>query len=217
MTGVTVAGAAAASRRKPSGDGFEALLTPILDLAYGMALRLARNRADAEDLVQEAALRAFRAFDSFEPGTNFKAWFLRILMNQFLQGYRKHRREPETVDVENVEDLYLYARTREVGLHAWSPDPAQLLMSKLDEEQVAAAVGALPAEYRAVAVLYFMQDLSYREIAEVVGCPVGTVRSRLHRGRKLLQKALWRTAQEAGIAAAFQAESKGETHRQIYM
>jgi len=212
-------GAAAAVARGPAAPAsdFEALLMPVLQLAYGMALRLTRNPADAEDLVQEASLRAFRGFDTFQSGTNFKAWFLRILMNQFLQGYRKHRREPEMVGIDDVEDLYLYARTRETGLHGWSADPAGLLMSKLGEEQVSAALAGLPPEYRVVAVLYFMEELGYQEIADVVGCPVGTVRSRLHRGRKMLQKALWRVAEEAGIPATLRAETKLDADRQIHV
>ncbi len=196
---------------------FTALLAAVLDQAYRTAMHFSRNRLDAEDLVQEASLRAFRAFHTFQPGTNFKAWFLRILTNQFLQGYRKQRREPQLVDVDAVQPLYLYSKTREAGLHSMSPDPAHLLMSKLDVEQVSAALAALPEEYRTVSVLYFMEDLSYKEIADMVGCPVGTVRSRLHRGRKVLQRALWQVAEEAGIPTALQAHAKGDEDRQVHV
>lgn len=212
--------------RRPASTGvpdrgsqaeFTTLLTSVIDVAYRTAMHFTRNSQDAEDLVQEAALKAFRAFHTFESGTNFRAWFLRIVTNQFLQGYRKQRRDPELVNVDDVQPLYLYTKTREAGLHSMSPDPAQLLLSKLDTQQVSAALAALPEEYRTVSVLYFMEELSYQEIADMVGCPVGTVRSRLHRGRKLLQKALWRVAEEAGIPTALTARPEGEAHRQVYV
>lgn len=181
---------------------FEALLEPILDGAFGTALRFTRNRADAEDLVQEAALLACRGFGTFDRSGNFKAWFFRILTNCFYSKYRKSKRRGTEVELEDLPDLYLYSRTAAVGLHARHEDPATLLMGKLATEQVEEAIAALPDEYRVAATLYFIQDFSYQEIAEVVGVPVGTVRSRLHRGRRLLQKALWVIAEEQGIVSA---------------
>lgn len=181
---------------------FEALLEPILDRAYGTALRFTRNRADAEDLIQEAALLACRGFATFEQGSNFRAWFLRILTNCFYSKYRKRKRQGTEVELDDAPELYLYCQTAAIGLHAGVEDPAQLLMGRLETEQVEAAIAALPDEYRVVATLYFIQDSSYQEIAEVVGVPVGTVRSRLHRGRRLLQKALWAIAEERGIVNA---------------
>lgn len=178
---------------------FEALLTPLLGPAYGAALHLTRNPADAEDLVQEAALLACRGFGSFEQGTNFKAWFFRILANCFYSKYRKRKREGTVVELEDTPELYLYCQTAAVGLHRQTDDPATVVMGKLDTEQVSAAIDALPEEYRVVATMYFMQDFSYQEIADMLGIPVGTVRSRLHRGRHMLQKALWQIAQERGI------------------
>jgi RNA polymerase sigma-70 factor (ECF subfamily) len=183
----------------PDTSTFEALLTPLLRPAYGVALHLARDPADAEDLVQEAALLAFRHFDSFQQGTNFKAWFFQIVVNCFRAKYRKEKRRPQTVDLDDTPDLYLYARTAETGLQGEPEDPAGALMARMDTEQVTAAIAALPEEYRMVSSLYFVQDFSYQEIAEVLHCPVGTVRSRLHRGRKMLQKALWRVAEERGV------------------
>lgn len=185
---------------------FEELLAPLLPAAFGSALHLTRNRDDAEDLVQDAAVQAFRAFHTFTPGTHFKAWFFKILTNLFFQRHRKKRREPEIASVEDVPDLYLYAQTAEAGLHARSSDPAALVLGKMDEEQVSAALASLPEEFRAVSTLYFVEEFTYPEIAEILGCPVGTVRSRLHRGRKHLQKALWQVAQEQGIVSALQAE-----------
>jgi RNA polymerase sigma-70 factor (ECF subfamily) len=176
---------------------FEASLTPILTAAYGTALHMTRNCEDAEDLVQEAALQAFRAFDSFQEGTNFKAWFFRILTNLFINAYRKRQREPEIDTLSEHEDapaLYLFKRTREMGMHSGNPDPAALVIEKVEVEQVSRAIAALPEDYRVVSVLYFMEEFSYQEIAAIVGCPVGTVRSRLHRGRRMLQQALWHVA-----------------------
>jgi RNA polymerase sigma-70 factor, ECF subfamily len=180
----------------------EALLAPILGPAYGTALHMTRNREDAEDLVQEAAVQAFRAFGTFEEGTNFKAWFFRILTNLFLNKYRQKQREPQLVEFEDAPELYLYTQTRQSGLHAWCADPAALVIRKMDAEHVADAIAALPEEFRTVCALYFMQEFSYQEIAEVLDCPVGTVRSRLHRGRRALQRTLWQVAQEQGIPAA---------------
>ena len=181
---------------------FEQLLQPIVGMAYGTAVRLTRSQADAEDLIQDAALLAFKAFDSFEPGTNFKAWFFRILTNAFYSRHRKEKHDRANISTEDLPSHYLYTRTAEIGLHSQEPDPAAALMDRFDSEQVGAALDALPTEYRTVATLYFIEDFSYQQIADIVGCPVGTVRSRLHRGRRMLQKALWRVAQERGIVPA---------------
>jgi RNA polymerase sigma-70 factor (ECF subfamily) len=178
---------------------FEALLSPILQMAYGTAVRLTRNRTEAEDLVQDAALLAYRAFGSFQRGTNFKAWFFRILTNAFYSRHRKEKHEKANLSTEDVPALYLYTKTAEAGLQGRESDPASAIMDKLDTEQVSQALEALPTEYRVVATLYFIEDFSYQQIAEVLECPVGTVRSRLHRGRRMLQKALWAVAVERGI------------------
>lgn len=187
-------------------EEFEALFRPLLGMAYGTAVRLTRDRTEAEDLVQDAALLAFRAFGSFQPGTNFKAWFFRILTNAFYSRHRKTRHERGNVSTEDLPALYLYAKTAEIGLHSQEPDPASAMMDRFDSEHVAEALDALPEEYRVVATLYFIDDLSYQQIADVAGCPVGTVRSRLHRGRRMLQKALWRVAEERGIVPAAGAD-----------
>lgn len=178
---------------------FESLFAAVVNSAFGVAVRLTRNHADAEDLVQEAALHAFRGFDSFEPGSNFRAWFLRILTNCYFAKRRREKSRPVTSDLDDTPDLYLYARSGQAGFPVQGPDPAALLLDKLGTERVVAAIDSLPEEYRVVSTLYFMEDLSYEEIAGIVQCPVGTVRSRLHRGRKMLQKALWAIAQEDGI------------------
>jgi RNA polymerase sigma-70 factor (ECF subfamily) len=190
---------------------FDAYLTAILDAAYGTALHLTRHRDDAEDLVQEAALQAFRAFDTFQPGTNFKAWFLRILTNMFINTYRKKQRQPAIEKLDDRTDapiLYLYTQTRNMGLHSWNSDPAAFVIDKLEATQVAEAIAALPEEYRIVAALYFVEEFSYQEIADIVACPVGTVRSRLHRGRRMLQKALWRIAEDQGVLASVRPDKE---------
>ena len=184
-----------------SATAFESLLAEVVSPAFGTALRLTRNRADAEDLVQDAALLAFRGFATFEPGTNFKAWFFKILMNCFYSKHRRWKREVVTLDWDDTPDLFLYARSHEAGLPTTGPDPAGQLLERLGTERVTEAIERLPEEYRVVATLYFMEDFSYDEIARVLDCPIGTVRSRLHRGRKMLQKALWQAAQEAGIVS----------------
>jgi RNA polymerase sigma-70 factor (ECF subfamily) len=168
-------------------------------MAYGTAVRMTRDRTEAEDLVQDAALLAYRAFGTFQPGTNFKAWFFRILTNAFYSRHRKEKHERANLSTEDVPPLYLYSRTSEAGMHHRESDPASALMNKIDTEQVAEAMDALPDEYRVVATLYFIEDFSYQQIAEVIGCPVGTVRSRLHRSRRMLQKSLWEVAVERGI------------------
>lgn len=185
-----------ASKAPVSGITFEQQLTPLLAPAYRAAVSLVGERAEAEDVVQEAALLAFRAYDQFEPGTNFRAWFFRIVMNCCYARHRQRRRRPQTVEFDDVPDLYLYDKARQSGEYADSANPAAAVIGKMGVDQILSAIDALPEEYRQVAALYFVQEFTYDEIATALDCPVGTVRSRLHRGRKLLQKALWDLAHE---------------------
>jgi RNA polymerase sigma-70 factor (ECF subfamily) len=198
--GITGASAADSPAMGPPAT-FESLFASCASAAYGVAMRLTRNQADAEDLVQDAALLAHRGFASFTPGTNFRAWFFRILVNCCYSRRRRERSRPVTSDLDDTPDLYLYARSGEAGFPTQGPDPAAQLLDKLGTERIVAAVNRLPEEYRMVSTLYFMEDLSYEEIAAALQCPVGTVRSRLHRGRKMLQKALWQIAEEDGIVS----------------
>jgi RNA polymerase sigma-70 factor (ECF subfamily) len=188
---------------------FESLFTAVMNTAYGVAMRYCRNQADAEDLVQEAALLAHRGFDSFESGTNFRAWFLKILTNCFFSKRRKEKSRPVVSDLDDTPDLYLYARSGQAGFPTQGPDPAAELLETLGTERITDAIGRLPEEYRVVSTLYFMEDLSYEEIARILECPIGTVRSRLHRGRKMLQKALWQVAEEDGIVGR-KSEGSGQ-------
>jgi len=209
METYTGGGFTAATGAELGADEFQALLVEVLPTAYGYALRLTRNRADAEDLVQDAALRAFRAMNTFEPGTNFKAWIFRILTRCFWANHRRRQRRPNTVDFDDTPDIFLFARSSEHGLQWQGEDPARALVDRLGAERVSEAIGQLPEEYGVVCTLYFMEDFAYHEIADVLDVPVGTVRSRLHRGRKMLQKALWSIAQEAGIVMELSREREG--------
>ncbi len=189
------------------------MLEPLLAAAFGTALRFTRNHAEAEDLVQDAALLAYRGFGSFERGSNFRAWFFRILTNAFYSRYRRQKRQGTEVELEDAPELYLYEQTEALGLHARTADPATDLMNRLDAEAVGQAIDALPDEYRIAATLYFLQDLAYHEIAAILEVPVGTVRSRLHRGRRLLQQALWQVAEERGIIRALATPMEASDER----
>ena len=177
---------------------FERLLAGVLDQAYGTALRLTGAAADAEDLVQDAALLAHRGFPGFTAGSNFRAWFYRILLNRFYSNYRRQKRAGVSVDLDETPELYLYQQAAASGMTP-DTDTATALVDRLDSELVTRALDALPEEFRTVATLYFMQDLPYQEIADMLDVPIGTVRSRLHRARRMLQKALWEVAAERGI------------------
>lgn len=195
--------AAVATPGEPCTDSeFEQLLTSFVDPAYRLAFRLTSNRQDAEDLVQEAALRAYRARASFACGSSFRAWFYRILLNTLYTKARRRRPETSMDELEDAHDLYLYSRSAEAGVLGADADPLAGTLTRMTADQVTVALAALPDEFRTVATLYFMDDLSYQEIAESLGVPVGTVRSRLHRGRRMLQKRLWILARELGIVAA---------------
>ena len=189
---------------KASGNStgeFERQLSAVLDQAYGTALRLTGSAADAEDLVQDAALLAHRGYAGFPAGSNFRAWFYRILLNRFYSNYRRQRRAGVSVDLDETPELYLYQQAAASGITP-DTDTATALVDRLDSELVQKALDALPEEFRTVATLYFMQDLPYQEIADMLEVPIGTVRSRLHRARRMLQKSLWEVAAERGIVGA---------------
>lgn len=177
---------------------FEEEALPLLDSLYGAALRMTRNPADAEDLVQEAMMRAFRSFQSYEPGTNIKAWLFRILTNAYINTYRKKQREPQRVSAEEIEEFDLYQQLKD---HASGFDetPERVVLDGLVDSDIIKAIDALPRQFRLAVVLSDIEDFSYAEMAEIMGVPMGTVMSRLHRGRKALQKRLWELARERGI------------------
>jgi len=179
---------------------FESLLYPLLDSAYGVAINLTGERADAEDLVQDAVLNALRGFAGFIPGTSFKAWFFRILQNAFLTRLRTSRRDRRNLHLDSAPELTLMESTENAPHHSFGQDPS--FPAEFDLEEVSAALQRLPHEHRAVASMYFIDELSYQEIADALGIPVGTVRSRLHRARKSLQSRLVLLAQDHGVIAA---------------
>ena len=189
---------ASAERATPT---FESLLSPLLDAAYAAAMSLTRHRADAEDLVQDAALNACRGFAGFEPGSNFKAWFFRILYNCFFACHRGRRAENVMVDLDEPSELELVERSADAGRTAFGGHPAAL--AGLQSGEIVAALRSLPEEYRPVATMYFIEDFSYQEMSRVLDIPVGTVRSRLHRGRKILQARLRALAEDHGIVPRF--------------
>jgi RNA polymerase sigma-70 factor, ECF subfamily len=175
---------------------FEQEAMPLLPGLYSAAYRLTRNAADAEDLVQETYLRAFRSFHQFEPGTNLKAWLYRILTNTFINTYRKRQREPQTISDDEVEDWYLYSKMTEEG---FEPSAEASVLESIPDEDVQEALASLPEQFRIAVLLADVEGFSYKEIADITGVPIGTVMSRLHRGRKALEKRLWDVVRERGL------------------
>jgi RNA polymerase sigma-70 factor, ECF subfamily len=194
---------AAASRVAPPEDPalkerFEREVIPLIPSLYSAALRLTRNPTDAEDLVQETYLRAYRGFAGFREGTNLRAWMYRILTNTFINSYRKRQREPVTVPGDETPDWYLFEKLGEAGAEASAE--AEVL-ERIPDEDVQAALEALPENFRMAVLLADVEGFSYKEIADILGIPIGTVMSRLHRGRKALQRALWDTVKERGLVS----------------
>jgi RNA polymerase sigma-70 factor (ECF subfamily) len=195
--------AEAREHERVSDQEFESLLLGMLDASYRLAVRLTGNAADAEDLVQEAALRAFRFRHTFQKGTSFKAWFYRIVVNHFYTSTRRKGGTMTSLDeLSDAHEIFLFARSAAGGLLRPDADPAAGTVARMAEDDVARALAALPDEFRTVCTLYFMDDLTYQEIADILDVPIGTVRSRLHRGRHMLQKKLWNVAEELGIVPA---------------
>ena len=166
---------------------------------YSAALRMTRNPADAEDLVQETYLKAYRAFGSFQAGTNLKAWLYRILTNTFINSYRARKRRPEQTELDDVEDLYLYRRLGGLEAAAAGRSAEEEVLDHFTETDVKEAVESLPEQFRMAVLLADVEGFSYKEIAEILDIPIGTVMSRLHRGRKALQKALFEFGVERGL------------------
>jgi len=170
-----------------------------MDALFNLALNLTRNRKDAEDLVQETYLRAFRFFDSYRSGTHIKAWLFRILRNTFINRYRAKKVRPEEVDFAKIEAAYDKVVDDEFARKSQPPSPEALVMEGVLDEEVQQALGDLPEEYRSVVLMALVEELSYKEIAAALTIPLGTVMSRLHRGRKLLQASLLEYARRKGI------------------
>ena len=169
---------------------------PLMDGLYSAAMRMTRNAADAEDLVQETYLKAFNAYERFETGTNLKAWMYRILTNSYINAYRKKQRRPDESDIDDIEDLYLYRRLGGAESAVLSRSAEDELLEMFGEDEVKLALEDLPEHYRMPILLADAEGFAYKEIAEILDVPIGTVMSRLHRGRKQLQKRLYSFAEE---------------------
>jgi RNA polymerase sigma-70 factor (ECF subfamily) len=166
---------------------------------FTAAMRMTRNRSDAEDLVQETYLKAYRAFGSFTEGTNLRAWLYRILTNTYINSYRAKKRRPDESDLEDVEDLYLYRRMGGAESSKLSRSAEDEVLDHFTEGDVKAAIEALPEQFRIAVLLADVEGFQYKEIAEILDIPIGTVMSRLHRGRKALQKSLFEFGREHGL------------------
>ena len=192
---------------------FEGLALEHMPALYSAALRMTHNTADAEDLVQETYLKAYRSFASFSEGTNLKAWLYRILTNTYINAYRARQRRPIETDIDDVEDLYLYRRLGSLEQLAASRSAEEQLMDVFSEGEVRAALDELPDNFRMAVYLADVEGFSYKEIAGILDIPIGTVMSRLHRGRKAMQKALYEFAVESGLVERPAAEPEPEPTR----
>ena len=178
-------------------ERFDRDVLPMLPSLYGAALRMTRNPADAEDLLQDTTLRAYRGFASFREGTNLKAWLYRILTNSFINTYRKKQREPKTVDgPEDLDEWFLFDR---IGAQSVARSAEEDVLENIPDADVKEALESIPENFRMAVLLADVEGFAYKEIAEITGVPIGTVMSRLHRGRKALEKALYAVAKERGL------------------
>ncbi|MGX1738488.1 sigma-70 family RNA polymerase sigma factor [Corynebacterium flavescens] len=176
---------------------FEEQALPLLDQLYGGAMRMTRNPQDAEDLVQETYLKAYNSFGSFKQGTNLKAWLYRIMTNSYINSYRKAKRRPTESSADELSDFQLYTTS---GHDSTGLESAEVeALKRMPDSAISQAMNDLPEDYRMVVYYADVVGLAYKEIAEVMGTPLGTVMSRLHRGRKLLRSALKNVAKEHGI------------------
>ena len=174
---------------------FEAAAMPFVDALYNTAYRMTRNAEDAEDLVQETYMKAYKYYDKFEEGTNFKAWLFKILKNTFINAYRKKQQVPPESDFAEIEDAF-ESQVSEDVVRQKSPEE-ELLQNVLDED-IQHSLEVLPPDFRMVVLLADLEGFSYKEIAEILEVPVGTVMSRLYRGRRLLEAAMLKYAKEHG-------------------
>ncbi len=181
------------TRRKQEDFQNEAL--PHSDILYNYALRTTGNQDDARDLLQETFLKAYRFWDKYEKGTNVRAWLFRIMKNSYINRYRKESKEPDKVDYGDVENFYNSIRAE----YKDTNDLQEKLFGNLLGDEVAKALASIPEDFRTVVILCDIEGLTYEEIAEFIDRPIGTVRSRLHRGRKLLQAQLFEYAKKQGI------------------
>jgi RNA polymerase sigma-70 factor (ECF subfamily) len=179
---------------------FEAEALQHLDALYRTALRMTRNPSDAEDLVQDALVRAYRFYDRFEQGSNFRAWLFKILTNTYINSYRRKHARPQESSLEDTEDFFLYNQLRDQTGDRVT-DVEDTVLDRLGADAIQRAIDQLPSQFRTTVQLADVEGLSYADIAEATGVAKGTVMSRLFRGRRMLQRALWDQAQAAGFTA----------------
>ena len=178
---------------------------------YSAALRMTRNPADAEDLVQEAYLRGFRSFHTFQEGTNLRAWLFRILTNAYINNYRAKQRRPQESDLGEIEDLYLYRRLGAMETAAAAMSAEEQFLDLFTDDEVKQALEDLPDNFRLPVLLADVEGFAYKEIAEMLDIPIGTVMSRLHRGRKAMQRALYEYAEARGLTQRIDDEAAEQT------
>src|SRR5262245_7225713 len=178
---------------------FAELAMPYMSALYSAALRMTRNPADAEDLVQETYLRAYRGFGGFQEGTNLKAWLYQILTNTFINSYRSKKRRPDEVDLDDSEDFFLFRRMGGLEAAEASRTPEAEVLDSIPDEVVKEALESLPEQFRMAVLLADVEGFSYKEIAGIMDVPIGTVMRRLQRGSKQLQRRLWDFGRERGL------------------
>jgi RNA polymerase sigma-70 factor (ECF subfamily) len=166
---------------------------------FATALRMTRNKADAEDLVQETFLKGWRAFDSYQQGTNLRAWLFRIMTNTFINKYNSQQRRPQETELDDVEELFLFRRMGAFDQSKMSQSAEDQMLELFTDDEVKNAIESLPETFRIPVLLSDVEGFSYKEIAEMIEVPIGTVMSRLHRGRKAMQKMLYEYAKERGL------------------
>jgi RNA polymerase sigma-70 factor (ECF subfamily) len=197
------------ARSREERREFETAAMPFLDSLYNTAFRMTRNSEDAEDLVQETYLKAYRSYEQFEKGTNLKAWLFKILKNTFINEYRRRQAAPPESDFADIEESFESHISSEARENVKNPEQ-EVLENVLDED-VQRALDELPPDYRMALLLADIEGFSYKEIADILEIPVGTVMSRLYRGRKLLEAAMLRYAREHGYLRGDEAPAKRRT------